>query len=172
MFGFQHAPLQVVTASSDEKRPSHSPQNSCAGSVSPLSSFSLIWKRKVIRHQRGDLEGRKRCESHLLSRRKKKGEKANYGWRWWWKACVAHSRQATCPAKVGFPSVPPPFARFYLLSLPSCLSCSAWGTSSGSDLTCHESTVIPPLQVTCPVCVCVCAWVCMCVEVNVSGAVA
>lgn len=128
-----------------------------------LRLFALIVLFNVKKESHSTSEGRFRGQETLwitspLSAQKERGEKANYGWRWWWKACVAHSRQATCPSKMGFPSVSPPSALFYLLSLPSCLFCSAWGTSSGSDLTCHESTVIPPLQVTCPVCVrgCVC----------------
>lgn len=80
----------------------------------------------------------------------------------------------------GFPSVPPflpsfPSLHSLLPPFPSfCLFCSAWGASSGSDLTCHESTVIPPLQVTCPesVGVCVCVCVPLCVKVNVSRAMA
>lgn len=49
---------------------------------------------------------------------------------------------------------------FTSFSSPSfCLLCSAPGVSFRSDLTCHQSTVIPPLQVTCPQSR---MWVCVC----------
>lgn len=79
-------------------------------------------------------------------------KKAKNRWSRWLEMCNARSCQTPCPFSTSF--------SLLLSLLPAC------GASSGSDWTCHKSTVIPPIQVTCPLCVhvqervCVCLWGC------------
>lgn len=143
-------------------------QNNHARSRSSSSSF-IVWKGKP-----GNIRGwfwrAGKLWINTLRLREERGGKARDGWRWWWEMRNAHSCQTTCPSNRVFLisyasllSLSPPFPSFWLFG-------SAWGASSGSDLTCHGSTVISPSHVTCAERVCVPAG--MCVKVNVSRAMA
>lgn len=125
-------------------------QNNHTLALSSSSSFLFNIKKKASRHQRGQ----RSCESTTSDweKRQRGGKKVNDGWRWWWKMNT-HSCQNHLPSSLDFPAFFPfsfsPSSSFFFLF------CSAWGASSGSALTCHESTVIPPLQ-DLPMCVFVC----------------